>query len=51
MDVQFQPVMVAAYSGDFALFKSLLGQNRELITQKSIDPGDSPNLIQFVVVD
>ncbi|MDH5508288.1 MAG: hypothetical protein OEZ02_13780, partial [Anaerolineae bacterium] len=51
MDKQFQSVIDAAYSGDFAWFKSLLAQNRELITEKSSDPADSPNLIQFVVVE
>ncbi len=51
MDTQFQPVVDAAYAGDFALFKSLLQRNPELITQESTDPGDSPNLIQFVVVE
>ncbi|NNF00915.1 MAG: ankyrin repeat domain-containing protein [Pyrinomonadaceae bacterium] len=51
MDAQFQPVIDAAYAGDFALFKSLLESNPELITEASDDPGDSPNLIQFVIVE
>ena len=51
MDPQFKPVLDAAYAGDFALFRSLLEQNPDLIFQTSTDPGDSPNLIQFVVVE
>jgi len=51
MDSQFRPVMDAAYSGDFALFKSLLESDPNLITQTSSDRGDSPNLIQFIVVE
>ncbi|MGH1365104.1 MAG: ankyrin repeat domain-containing protein [Calditrichia bacterium] len=51
MDKQFKPVIKAAYRGDFALFKSLLRHNPELIVMTSNDPGDSPNLIQFIVVE
>ncbi|MGI9316048.1 MAG: ankyrin repeat domain-containing protein [bacterium] len=51
MDPQFKPVMDAAYSGDFDLFKSLLKSDPSLITQTSSDRGDSPNLIQFIVVE
>ena len=51
MDSQFQPAIDAAYAGDFGLFKSLLEQNPELVTQKSTDRADSPNLIQFIVVE
>lgn len=51
MDPDFTPVRDAAYAGDFLLFKTLLGRTPGLITQISADPGDSPNLIQFVVVE
>lgn len=51
MDSQFQPAIDAAYAGDFSLFKSVLDQHPELVTQTSSDRGDSPNLIQFVVVE
>jgi len=51
MDLQFKPIIDAVYKGDFIAFKSLLRHNPELITQTSSDPGDSPNLIQFIVVE
>ncbi len=51
MDPQFKPVMDTAYAGDFALFQSLLRESSDLITSVSSDRGDSPNLIQFVVVE
>ncbi len=51
MDAIFTPVRDAAYAGDFALFETLLARDPDLITQNSTDPGDSPNLIQFIVVE
>lgn len=51
MDPKFTPARDAAYAGDLALFKLLLESDPDLITQCSTDPGDSPNLIQFIVVE
>ncbi len=51
VDSQFQPAIDAAYAGDFDRFTSLLRQSPELVTGTSADPSDSPNLIQFVVVE
>ena len=51
MDTQFEPIKNAAYAGDFELFTSLLNAEPTLINAVSKDRGDSPNIIQFVVVD
>jgi len=51
VDPDFKPVQDAAYAGDLDLFASLLERNPELVTKVSSDRGDSPNLIQFVVVE
>lgn len=51
MDAEFKPLVDAAYAGDFDLFASLIERSPQLVTQKSSDRSDSPNLIQFVVVE
>lgn len=51
MDPRFEPLKNAAYSGDFELFKKLLEDQPALVNSSSADPGDSPNVIQFVVVE
>lgn len=51
MDAQFQPAIDAAYAGRFEQFASLIKQNPSLVDAVSSDRGDSPNLIQFVVVE
>ena len=51
MDQQFAAVRRAAYAGDLGLFKELLELDPTLISAPSVDPGDSPNLIQFIIVE
>ena len=51
MDQQFAGVRSAAYAGDFEKFAALLEKDPALITAPSLDRGDSPNLIQFIIVE
>lgn len=51
MDAAFDEVRAAAHEGDFERFVTLLEATPELITATSADRGDSPNLIQFIIVD
>ena len=51
MDKEFNEVREAAYAGDLPGFKSLLNEKPYLLRQVSQDKKDSPNLIQFIIVE